>query len=205
MDNPKHILFDLSAFLDTQLPMAFATIISGFRHIRRYWNTGIATSLRRKCPDTTARHCCSHYQQSTVRDTLIQVDKRRVLNNLLTSCTPSAAVLNKCTAGFKTRAATLNADSWWVASSLPAGAAVWVDFRALHAKLSMGLTYLLTYLLTYSMVKDTVWKADSHSAFQTKACFLHGTRGSLPCPQKPATGPYSEAAESSSPHRSLST
>jgi hypothetical protein len=27
--------------------------------------------------------------------------------------------------------------------------------------------------------------------------------GSLPCSQKPATGPYPEPAESSSPHRSL--
>jgi hypothetical protein len=34
----------------------------------------------------------------------------------------------------------------------------------------------LTYLLTYFMVQDIIWKADSHSACQTVACFLYGTR-----------------------------
>jgi hypothetical protein len=34
--------------------------------------------------------------------------------------------------------------------------------------------------------------------------FFMEPEGSLPCSQKPATGPYPEPAESSSPHRSLS-
>jgi hypothetical protein len=34
--------------------------------------------------------------------------------------------------------------------------------------------------------------------------FLMEPEASSPCPQKPATGPYPEPAESSSPHRSLS-
>jgi hypothetical protein len=38
------------------------------------------------------------------------------------------------------------------------------------------LTYLLTYSLTHSMVKDILWKADSHSTCQTRACFLYGTQ-----------------------------
>jgi len=35
----------------------------------------------------------------------------------------------------------------------------------------------LIYLrCTYSIVQDIPWKADSHTAYQTTACFLHGTR-----------------------------
>jgi hypothetical protein len=52
------------------------------------------------------------------------------------------------------------------------------------------------YLLTYSMVQDIIWKADGHSACQKTSCLLIE---SLPCSQKPATGPYPEPAESSSP------
>jgi hypothetical protein len=33
-----------------------------------------------------------------------------------------------------------------------------------------------TYLLTHPMVQDILWKADSHSACQTIACFLYGIR-----------------------------
>jgi hypothetical protein len=32
------------------------------------------------------------------------------------------------------------------------------------------------YLLAHSMVQDILWKTDSHSACQTIACFLYGTR-----------------------------
>jgi len=28
--------------------------------------------------------------------------------------------------------------------------------------------------MTYSMLQDILWKADSHSACQTTACFLYG-------------------------------
>jgi hypothetical protein len=49
------------------------------------------------------------------------------------------------------------------------------------------------------MEQVIIWKADSHSACQTIACFLMEPEGSLPCSQKPATGPYPEAAESSRP------
>jgi hypothetical protein len=53
------------------------------------------------------------------------------------------------------------------------------------------------------MVQDIIWKADSHSACQKYPFFME-PKGSLPYSQKPATGPYPEPAESSSPHRSLS-
>jgi hypothetical protein len=66
------------------------------------------------------------------------------------------------------------------------------------------LTYLLTYLLTHSMVQDIIWKADRHSACQKISCFLMEPEGSSPRSHKPATGPYLEPAESSSPQRSLS-
>jgi hypothetical protein len=66
------------------------------------------------------------------------------------------------------------------------------------------LTYLLTYLLTHSTVQDIIWKADSHSACQKYPAFFMEPEGSLPCSQKPAIGPYPEAAESSLPFRSLS-
>jgi hypothetical protein len=53
------------------------------------------------------------------------------------------------------------------------------------------------------MVQDIIWEADSHSAAQKKiSCFLTEPEGLLPCSQKPATRPYPEPAESSSPHRS---
>jgi hypothetical protein len=38
-------------------------------------------------------------------------------------------------------------------------------------------TYLLTYLLIYLHTDLLFWKADSHSACQTIACFLYVTRG----------------------------
>jgi hypothetical protein len=66
------------------------------------------------------------------------------------------------------------------------------------------LTYLLTHSLTHSMVQDIIWKADCYSARQKTSRFLMEPKGSSPCSQKPATGPYPEPAESSSPHRSLS-
>jgi hypothetical protein len=50
---------------------------------------------------------------------------------------------------------------------------------------------------TYSMVQD-IWKADCYSACQ-KISFLTEPEGSSPCSKKPATGPYPEPAESSSP------
>jgi hypothetical protein len=59
-------------------------------------------------------------------------------------------------------------------------------------------------LLTYSMVQKIIWKADCHSACQKISCFLMESEVSLPCSHKPATEPYPEAAESSSPNRSLS-
>jgi hypothetical protein len=88
-------------------------------------------------------------------------------------------------------------------------------------------TIFLYYLLTYlSHGAAYFWKADSHSACQTIACFLYGAvyflkswmslsflkkscffmelEGSLSRSQKPATGPYPDLTESSSTHRSLS-
>jgi len=49
------------------------------------------------------------------------------------------------------------------------------------------------------MVQDIIWKA-----FKKYPAFFMEPEGSLPCSQKPATGPYPELAESSSPHRFLS-
>jgi hypothetical protein len=67
------------------------------------------------------------------------------------------------------------------------------------------LPYLLNYLLlTYYMVQDIIWKADCHSACQKISCFLMEPEGSSPCSQKVGTGPYTEPAESSSPHWYLS-
>jgi hypothetical protein len=63
---------------------------------------------------------------------------------------------------------------------------------------------VLTYLLTHSMVQDIIWKADCHSARQKISRFLTEPEGSSPCSQKPATRPYPEPTEFSSPHRSLS-
>jgi hypothetical protein len=59
-------------------------------------------------------------------------------------------------------------------------------------------------IFTYSMVQNILWKADSHSACQTISSFVMKPEGSLPCSQKPATGPYPEPAESSLLHRYLS-
>jgi hypothetical protein len=59
--------------------------------------------------------------------------------------------------------------------------------------------------LTYSMVQDIIWKADCHSSCQKCLSFFMEPEGSLPCPQKSATGPYPEPVESSSSHRSLSS
>jgi len=57
-------------------------------------------------------------------------------------------------------------------------------------------------LITYSMVQDIIWKADYHSAYQKNPFFVE-PEGSSPCSQEPSTGPYSESAESSSPHQFL--
>jgi hypothetical protein len=54
------------------------------------------------------------------------------------------------------------------------------------------------------MVQDIIWKADCYSARQKISHLLTEPEGSPPGSQKPATGPYLEPAESSSPHRSLS-
>jgi hypothetical protein len=59
-------------------------------------------------------------------------------------------------------------------------------------------------VLTYSMVQGIIWKADCYSARQKISRFLTEPESSSPCSQKPATEPYPEPAESSSPHRSLS-
>jgi hypothetical protein len=49
------------------------------------------------------------------------------------------------------------------------------------------------------MVQDNLWKYDSYTACQKIAFFME-PQGSLPCSQKPATEPYPEPVESSSPH-----
>jgi hypothetical protein len=59
-------------------------------------------------------------------------------------------------------------------------------------------------ILTYSMVQDSIWNANCHSACQKISCFLMEPEGSLPSSRKLVTGPYPEPAESSSSHRSLS-
>jgi len=48
------------------------------------------------------------------------------------------------------------------------------------------------------MVKDIIWKVDCHSACQKMFCFFMEHEGSLPCSQKPSSGPYPEPDESSS-------
>jgi hypothetical protein len=53
------------------------------------------------------------------------------------------------------------------------------------------------------MVQDILWKADGHPACQKYPAFFMEPEVSLPYLQKPATGPYPETAESSSPHRSM--
>jgi hypothetical protein len=68
------------------------------------------------------------------------------------------------------------------------------------------LTYLLTYLLTYSL---TPWcrvlfeKLIVIQLVKKYPAFSMEPESSLPCLQKPATGPYPEPSKSSSPHRSL--
>jgi hypothetical protein len=66
------------------------------------------------------------------------------------------------------------------------------------------LTYSLTHWLTHSKVQDIIWKADCHSACQKYPVFFTKPEGSLPCSQKPATGPYPEPTESSASHGSPS-
>jgi len=67
----------------------------------------------------------------------------------------------------------------------------------LHLKLQ--LTYLLTYSLTHSMVQNIILKA-----YQIYPTFFMEPEGSSPCSQKPASGPYPQPLESSSPHPYLS-
>jgi len=70
------------------------------------------------------------------------------------------------------------------------------------------LTYLLTYLLTYSLTHSlTPWrripleKLTVTQPVKEHPAFPMEPESSLPCSQKPATGPYPEPAEFSSPHR----
>jgi hypothetical protein len=67
------------------------------------------------------------------------------------------------------------------------------------------ISYLLTYLLTYLLHGAGYYLKSwlSLSASKNTLLFME-PEGSVPCSQKPATGPYPEPAESSSPHRSLS-
>jgi hypothetical protein len=63
----------------------------------------------------------------------------------------------------------------------------------LSYKKTQGKCYLLTYLLTHSL---TPWcrilfeKLIVTQLVKKLSCFLMEPAGSLPCPQKPATGPY---------------
>jgi hypothetical protein len=50
----------------------------------------------------------------------------------------------------------------------------------------------------FLLLQDPIVKTKKYPAF-----FME-PEGSLPCSQKPTTGPYPEPAESSSPHQSLS-
>jgi hypothetical protein len=49
------------------------------------------------------------------------------------------------------------------------------------------------------MVQDIIWKADCHSDCQKYPVSFIAPGGSLPCSQKPSTGPYPEPAEHSLP------
>jgi hypothetical protein len=68
----------------------------------------------------------------------------------------------------------------------------------------VGTKFTHTHTPTYSMVQNIIWKTDYQSAYQKYPAFFMEPEGSLSCSQKPATRPYPEPAESSSPHRSLS-
>jgi hypothetical protein len=67
--------------------------------------------------------------------------------------------------------------------------------------------YLLTYLITYLL---TPWcrilfeKLIITRLIKKYLAFFTEPEGSSPCSQKPATGPYPELTESSSPRQSLS-
>jgi hypothetical protein len=65
------------------------------------------------------------------------------------------------------------------------------------------LTYLLTYLLT-PWCKTLFEKLIVTQHVKKYPALFMELEGSLPCSQKPVTGPYLELAESSSPHRNLS-
>jgi hypothetical protein len=65
------------------------------------------------------------------------------------------------------------------------------------------LTYLLTYLF-HSWCRIFFEKLIITQLVKHYPAFFMEPEGTLPCSQKPAIGPYSESAESSSPHRSLS-
>jgi hypothetical protein len=54
------------------------------------------------------------------------------------------------------------------------------------------------------MVKDIIWKLIVTQLIKKYPAFFMELESSLPCSQKPATGPYPEPAESSLPHRFLS-
>jgi len=57
------------------------------------------------------------------------------------------------------------------------------------------LAYLLTYLLTYSMVQNVIEKRIVTQLIRKYPSFFMEPKGSSPCSQKPAIGPYPEPAE----------
>jgi len=69
-----------------------------------------------------------------------------------------------------------------------------------------NFTLQLTYLLTHSLTPwcRTFFEKLIVTQLVKKYPFYIEPEGSLPYLQKPATGPYPEPGESSSPHRSLS-
>jgi hypothetical protein len=60
------------------------------------------------------------------------------------------------------------------------------------------------HLFTYPMVQDVFQKLIVTQLLKQYPTFFMEPEGSLPCSQKPATGPYPDPAKSSSPHRPLS-